>query len=299
MSLNLESWKDKIMKVRKAIIPAAGLGTRMLPATKAVPKEMLPILDKPAIQYIVEEAVEAGIEEILIITNRGKDAIENHFDVSYELEDTLEKKQNQELLDLIKPISSMVKIYFVRQKMPLGLGHAVGMAKDFVGKEPFAVLLGDDLFYHEKENCLQSLIRKHQETASSVFALLRVGFEEVSKYGVIAGKKLSGGVYEVTDMVEKPNPMEAPSELAIMGRYIFTPGIFDQIAKTIPGKGGEIQLTDAMKSLLAFEKMYGYIFEGERYDTGNLLGYLKTTVEYALRRKDIGEEFLEFIKKKV
>ena len=287
------------MKVRKAVIPAAGLGTRMLPATKAVPKEMLPILDKPAIQYIVEEAVEAGIEEILIITGRGKGAIEDHFDLSYELEDTLEKKADLELLKRLDPIRKMAKIYFVRQQIPLGLGHAVGIAKSFVGKEPFAVLLGDDLFYHEKNNCLKELVKKHQDTASSVFALLQVPFEDVRKYGVISGKKLSGGIYEVTNLMEKPEPMEAPSQLAVMGRYVFTPAIFNMIEQTKPGKGGEIQLTDAMKSLLAFEKMYGVIFDGNRYDTGNLLGYLKTTVDYALRREDIQEEFLAYLKERI
>lgn len=287
------------MKVRKAVIPAAGLGTRMLPATKAVPKEMLPILDKPAIQYIVEEAVDAGIEEILIITNRGKSAIEDHFDVSVELEANLIEKGNQELLDLIRPISSMAKIYFIRQQVPKGLGHAVGMAREFVGDEPFAVLLGDDLFYHEKDNCLRELIQKQEETGSSVFALQKVGFEDVSKYGVIAGKKAKEGLYEVTGLVEKPSPMEAPSDLAVMGRYVFNPGIFDMIARTKPGKGGEIQLTDAMQMLLAFEKMYGHIFQGERYDTGNLSGYLRTIVEYALRRSDIGPEFKEYLQGKI
>ncbi len=287
------------MKVRKAVIPAAGLGTRLLPATKAVPKEMLPILDKPAIQYIVEEAVEAGIEEILIITNRGKDAIENHFDISYELEKHLEDKNNQKLLELIKPINKMAKIYFIRQQSPNGLGHAVGIAKEFIKNEPFAVLLGDDLFYHEKENCLKSLINVYEKEKKSVFALMKVPLEEVNKYGIISGKRVEDNLYSIKSLIEKPKPMEAPTNLAVMGRYIFTPKIFEMIEETQPGKGGEIQLTDAMNKLLAFQGMYGFIFEGKRYDTGNLLGYLKTIVEYGLRREDISGMFLEYLKEKI
>lgn len=287
------------MKVRKAVIPAAGLGTRLLPATKAVPKEMLPILDKPAIQYIVEEAVEAGIEEILIITNRGKDAIENHFDISYELEKHLEEKNNQEMLEILKPISKMAKIYFMRQQSPNGLGHAVGMAKEFIKNEPFAVLLGDDLFYHEEQNCLRSLIDIYDREKKSVFALMKVPLEDVNKYGIISGKKIEENLFEVKGLIEKPSPMEAPTNLAVMGRYVFTSKIFEMIDETKPGKGGEIQLTDAMYKLLAFQGMYGYIFDGKRYDTGNLLGYLKTIVDYALRREDIRESFKEFLKEKI
>lgn len=287
------------MKVRKAVIPAAGLGTRLLPATKAVPKEMLPILDKPAIQYIVEEAVEAGIEEILIITNRGKEAIENHFDISYELEKHLEEKNNQEMLEMLKPISKMAKIYFMRQQSPNGLGHAVGMAKEFIKNEPFAVLLGDDLFYHEEQNCLKSLIDIYDREKKSVFALMKVPLEDVSKYGIISGKKIEENLYEVKGLIEKPSPMEAPTNLAVMGRYIFTSKIFEMIDETKPGKGGEIQLTDAMYKLLAFQGMFGYIFDGKRYDTGNLLGYLKTIVDYALRREDISQSFKEFLKEKI
>lgn len=287
------------MKVRKAVIPAAGLGTRLLPATKAVPKEMLPILDKPAIQYIVEEAVEAGIEEILIITNRGKDAIENHFDISYELEKHLEEKNNQEMLEILKPISKMAKVYFMRQQSPNGLGHAVGMAKEFIKNEPFAVLLGDDLFYHEEQNCLRSLIDIYDREKKSVFALMKVPLEDVNKYGIISGKKIEENLYEVKGLIEKPSPMEAPTNLAVMGRYVFTSKIFEMIDETKPGKGGEIQLTDAMYKLLAFQGMYGYIFDGKRYDTGNLLGYLKTIVDYALRREDISESFKEFLKEKI
>lgn len=287
------------MKVRKAVIPAAGLGTRLLPATKAVPKEMMPILDKPAIQYIVEEAVEAGIEEILIITNRGKDAIENHFDVSFELEKHLEEKENQELLDIIRPISKLAKFYFIRQQSPNGLGHAVGMAKEFIKDEPFAVLLGDDLFYHEKQNCLKSLIDIYDKEKKSVFALMKVPMEDVNKYGIISGNKLEENLYNVKGLIEKPSPMEAPTNLAVMGRYVFTSKIFEMIDETKPGKGGEIQLTDAMNDLLAFQGMLGYIFDGKRYDTGNLLGYLKTIVDYALRREDIKDSFMEYIKEKI
>lgn len=287
------------MKVRKAIIPAAGLGTRLLPATKAVPKEMLPILDKPAIQYIVEEAVAAGIEEILIIGNRNKGAIEDHFDVSYELESFLEEKGNDELLEKIRPINKLANIYFIRQQLPKGLGHAVGIAREFVGNEPFAVLLGDDLFYHENGNCLESLIGEYEKRNSSTFAVMRVPMEDVSKYGIINGKKVADGLYEVRGLVEKPSPMEAPSNLAVMGRYVFSPEIFKMIALTQPGKGGEIQLTDAMQKLLSFENMYGFVFDGRRYDTGNLLGYLKTTVDYALMREDVRKEFLEYLKQTV
>lgn len=287
------------MKVRKAIIPAAGLGTRVLPATKAVPKEMLPILDKPAIQYIVEEAVDAGIEEILIITNRGKEAIENHFDVSYELENILAEKGNEELLNIIKPISKLAKIYFIRQQQPKGLGHAVGIAKDFVKNEPFAVLLGDDLYYHQEKNCLGALISEYEKRKSSVFALLKVDFSDVNKYGIIDGYKIDESTYEIKSLVEKPDPMSAPTNLAVMGRYVFTSKIFDLIEETKPGKGGEIQLTDAMNNLVAFEKMYGYIFPGERYDTGNLLGYLKTIVDFGLRREDIKEDLLKYLKEKI
>lgn len=287
------------MKVRKAVIPAAGLGTRLLPATKAVPKEMMPILDKPAIQYIVEEAVEAGIEEILIITNRGKDAIENHFDVSFELEKHLEDKENQALLDIIRPISKLAKFYFIRQQSPNGLGHAVGMAKEFIKDEPFAVLLGDDLFYHEKQNCLKALIDIYDKEKKSVFALMKVPLEDVNKYGIISGNKVEENLYNVKSLIEKPSPMEAPTNFAVMGRYVFTSKIFEMIDETKPGKGGEIQLTDAMNKLLAFQGMYGYIFDGKRYDTGNLLGYLKTIVDYALRREDISESFKEFLKEKI
>lgn len=287
------------MKVRKAIIPAAGLGTRFLPATKAVPKEMIPLLDKPAIQYIVEEAVASGIEEILIVHGRGKDSIENHFDVTYELEDTLRKKGNKEYLELVEAISDMANIYFIRQKMPKGLGHAVGCAKDFVGNEPFAVLLGDDLFYCEDKPCLKQLIESYEKNDSSTFALLKVDNNMVDKYGIISGNKVDDRLYDVDDLVEKPSPQEAPSNLAIMGRYVFSPKIFEMIEMTPPGKGGEIQLTDAMKKLTAFEKMYGYVFTGKRYDTGYLLGYLEATLDYALRRDDIGEEFLQMIKERV
>lgn len=287
------------MKVRKAIIPAAGLGTRFLPATKAVPKEMIPLLDKPAIQYIVEEAVASGIEEILIITGRGKEAIENHFDVSYELEATLKEKEDKELLELIQPLSHLANIYFIRQQMPKGLGHAVGCAKDFICGEPFAVLLGDDLFYSEDKPCIKQLIDQYEALDASVFALLKVEREHVNKYGVISGHKVNENLYNIDDLVEKPSISEAPSNLAVMGRYVFSPKIFEMIEMTPPGKGGEIQLTDAMKKLTAFEKMYGYVFEGKRYDTGYLLGYLEAVVDFALHRDDIKDDFLALLKEKV
>ena len=287
------------MKVKKAIIPAAGLGTRFLPATKAIPKEMIPLLDKPTIQYVVEEAVASGIEEILIIQGRGKESIENHFDVSYELEDTLQKKGNTEILNAIEPLSHLANIYFIRQKMPKGLGHAVGCAKDFIGNEPFAVLLGDDLFTCGEKPCLAQLMDVYETKGSSAFALLRVDDHMVDRYGVISGNKVDENLYDIDDLVEKPSPAEAPSNLAIMGRYVFSPKIFEMIEMTPPGKGGEIQLTDAMKKLTAFEKMYGYIFKGSRYDTGHLLGYLEATLDYALKRDDIGKEFLQMIKERV
>ena len=286
------------MKVKKAIIPAAGLGTRFLPATKAIPKEMIPLLDKPIIQYIVEEAVVSGIKEILIITGRGKEAIENHFDISYELEDTLEKKEQNELLKTIKSLSYIANIYFIRQKIPKGLGHAVGCAKDFVGNEPFAVLLGDDLFHCPEKPCIKQLIEQYEKNEASVFALLNVTRERIDKYGIISGHKVDKDLYDIDNLFEKPSITEAPSNLAIMGRYVFTPNIFEMIEMTPPGKNGEIQLTDAMKKLIAFEKIYGYIFKGKRYDTGYLIGYLEAVIDFALRQKDIKNDFLTLLKEK-
>ena len=282
------------MKVRKAIIPAAGLGTRFLPATKAQPKEMLPIVDKPTIQYIIEEAIESGIEEILIITGRNKRAIEDHFDRSIELELSLEKKNKKELLELVRNISNMVNIHYVRQKEPKGLGHAIYCAKSFVGNEPFAVLLGDDVVYANKP-CLKQMIEAYDEYKTTILGVQEVAKEDVSKYGIVDGKHIDGRVYKVNGLVEKPSIDEAPSNIAILGRYIINPNIFDILEHTKPGKGGEIQLTDALKELAKHEAMYAYNFEGRRYDVGNKLGFLEATVEFALRREDLREEFLEYL----
>jgi len=283
------------MKVRKAIIPAAGLGTRFLPATKAQPKEMLPIVDKPTIQYIIEEAIESGIEEILIITGRNKRAIEDHFDRSIELELELEKKNKKELLSLVMDISNMVNIHYVRQKEPKGLGHAINCARSFVGNEPFGVLLGDDIVHSESKPCLKQLIDAYNEYKTTILGVQAVADEDVSKYGIVDGKFIEEGVYKVKNLVEKPSLEEAPSNIAILGRYIITPGIFDILDNTKPGRGGEIQLTDALKVLAAREAMYAFEFEGKRYDVGDKLGFLQATVEFALRREDLREDFLKYL----
>ena len=282
------------MKVRKAIIPAAGLGTRFLPATKAQPKEMLPIVDKPTLQYIIEEAVNSGIEEILIITGRNKQSIEDHFDKSVELELELEKKGKHDLLREVRNISDMVNIHYIRQKEPKGLGHAIYCARSFIGNEPFAVLLGDDIVYAEKP-CLEQMIEAYDEYKTSVLGVQEVAKEDVSKYGIVDGKQLADRVYEVKGLVEKPNVDEAPSKVAILGRYIINPAIFDILEHTQPGKGGEIQLTDALKELANREAMYAYIFEGRRYDVGDKQGFLEATVEFALRREDLRQEFLAYL----
>ena len=282
------------MKVRKAIIPAAGLGTRFLPATKAQPKEMLPIVDKPTIQYIIEEAIESGIEEILIITGRNKRAIEDHFDRSIELELSLEKKNKKELLELVRNISNMVNIHYVRQKEPKGLGHAIYCAKSFVGNEPFAVLLGDDVVYAKKP-CLKQMIEAYDEYKTTILGVQEVAKEDVSKYGIVDGKHIDGRVYKVNGLVEKPSIEEAPSNIAILGRYIINPNIFNILEHTKPGKGGEIQLTDGLKELAKHEAMYAYNFEGRRYDVGNKLEFLEATVEFALRKEDLREEFLNYL----
>lgn len=283
------------MKVHKAIIPAAGLGTRFLPATKAQPKEMLPIVDKPTIQYIIEEAIESGIEEILIITGRNKRAIEDHFDRSIELELELEKKNKKELLSLVRDISNMVNIHYVRQKEPKGLGHAINCARSFVGNEPFGVLLGDDIVHSESKPCLKQLIDAYNEYKTTILGVQAVADEDVSKYGIVDGKFIEEGVYKVKNLVEKPSLEEAPSNIAILGRYIITPGIFDILDNTKPGRGGEIQLTDALKVLAAREAMYAFEFEGKRYDVGDKLGFLQATVEFALRREDLREDFLKYL----
>ena len=283
-------------KIRKAIIPAAGLGTRFLPATKAQPKEMLPIVDKPTIQYIIEEAIESGIEEILIITGRNKKCIEDHFDKSIELEMELEKNKKNELLELVKDISDMVDIHYIRQKEPKGLGHAIRCAKTFVGDEPFAVLLGDDIVYNEEKPCLKQLIECYEEYNTSILGVQKVDHKDVSKYGIVKGIKIENRVCKVKGLVEKPDVKDAPSDIAILGRYIVTPKIFEILDNTTPGKGGEIQLTDALLKLLEEEAMYAYNFEGRRYDVGDKLGFLEATIEYALRKPEIRDSFIEYLK---
>ena len=285
------------MKVRKAIIPAAGLGTRFLPATKAQPKEMLPIVDKPTIQYIIEEAVASGIEEILIITGRNKKSIEDHFDKSVELEMELEKAGKQEMLDLVRGISDMVDIHYIRQKEPRGLGHAIHCAKSFVGNEPFAVMLGDDVVESEVP-CLKQLIDCFNEYKTTILGVQTVAPENVDKYGIVDGIHIEDRVYKVKRLVEKPSVEEAPSNVAILGRYIITPQIFEILENTKPGKGNEIQLTDALETLIKNEAMYAYDFEGRRYDVGDKLGFLQATVEFALKREELREEFIEYLNTK-
>ena len=285
------------MKVRKAVIPAAGLGTRFLPATKAMPKEMLPLVDTPTIQYIIQEAIDSGIEEILIITGKSKRAIEDHFDKNVELELELEKKANEELLKVVRDITDLVDIHYIRQKEAKGLGHAIYCAKTFVGNEPFAVMLGDDVVYNEDTPCLKQMIDVYDQYKTSVLGVQTVKDEDVCKYGIVDGKRVSDRVYTVKGLVEKPAVNEAPSNVAILGRYIINPGIFDILAETKPGKGGEIQLTDALKELALQEDMYAYDFIGKRYDVGNKQGFLEATVETALRRSDLRDEFLEYLVK--
>ena len=282
------------MRVRKAIIPAAGLGTRFLPATKAQPKEMLPIVDKPTIQYIIEEAVASGIEEILIITGRNKKCIEDHFDKSVELEMELEKGQKQELLEMVRGISDMVDIHYIRQKEPKGLGHAILCAKAFVGNEPFAVLLGDDVVDSEVP-CLRQLMDCYKEYKTTILGVQTVAHENVNKYGIVDGLHIEDRVYKVKKLVEKPSIEEAPSNVAILGRYIITPQIFNILENTNPGKGGEIQLTDALETLINNEAMYAYNFEGKRYDVGDKLGFLQATVEFALKREELREPFSNYL----
>ena len=282
--------------IRKAIIPAAGLGTRFLPATKAQPKEMLPIVDKPTLQYIIEECVASGIEEILIITGRNKKSIEDHFDRSVELEMELEKAGKQEMLDMVREISDMVNVHFIRQKQPRGLGHAILCAKTFVGDEPFAVLLGDDVVYNDQKPCLKQLIDCYGEYKTSVLGVQTVDPQDVNKYGIVGGLHIEDRVYKVKELVEKPSVEEAPSNVAILGRYIITPKIFEILENTAPGKGNEIQLTDALLKLIEHEAMYAYDFEGRRYDVGDKLGFLQATVEYALRKEELREGFIEYLK---
>ncbi|MEF2820635.1 UTP--glucose-1-phosphate uridylyltransferase GalU [Clostridium sp.] len=283
-------------KIRKAIIPAAGLGTRFLPATKAQPKEMLPIVDKPTLQYIIEECVASGIEEILIITGRNKKSIEDHFDRSVELEMELEKSGKEEMLKMVREISDMVNIHFIRQKEPRGLGHAILCAKTFVGNEPFAVLLGDDVVYNDNKPCLKQLIDCYEEYKTSVLGVQTVEPQDVNKYGIVGGLHIEDRVYKVKNLIEKPAVEEAPSNVAILGRYIITPKIFEILENTKPGKGNEIQLTDALLELIKHEAMYAYDFEGRRYDVGDKLGFLQATVEYALRKEELRDGFIEYLK---
>ncbi|MCL6639357.1 MAG: UTP--glucose-1-phosphate uridylyltransferase GalU [Firmicutes bacterium] len=285
----------RVSKIRKAVIPAAGLGVRFLPATKAQPKEMLPIVDKPTIQYIVEEAIESDIDDILIITGRTKRPIEDHFDCCPELEQHLKAKGKDELLALVEDISNLAEIHYIRQKEPKGLGHAVLCARKFVGDEPFAVMLGDDIV-RSWVPCLKQLIDLHGETGGSIIAVQEVAPEEVSKYGILDAEEVRPGVYRIRDLVEKPKKEEAPSCLAVMGRYVITPRIFEILAETRPGAGGEIQLTDALKVLCREEPMYGLAFKGRRYDVGDKLGYLQATVEFALARPDLAEGFKEYLR---
>ena len=292
--------REKTMKktVRKAIIPAAGLGTRFLPATKSQPKEMLPIVDKPTLQYIIEEAIDSGLEEILIVTGRSKKSIEDHFDRSVELELELEQKGKTEVLKMVQDISNMVNIHYIRQKEPKGLGHAIYCAKSFIGNEPFAVLLGDDIVDSEKP-CLKQLIEAYNEYKTSILGVQEVDKQDTDKYGILDAKYIENRVYKVKDMIEKPKVEEAPSNIAILGRYIITPDIFDILENQEPGKSGEIQLTDALKTLANHEAIYAYNFEGKRYDVGDKLGFLEATVDFALKRPELRDEFMEFLENRV
>ena len=284
------------VKVRKAVIPAAGLGTRFLPATKAQPKEMLPIVDKPTIQFIIEEAIEAGIEDILIITGKNKRAIEDHFDKSVELELALKEKGETELLSMVEEISNLADIHYIRQKEAKGLGHAVNCARTFVGNEPFAVLLGDDVMAAEVP-VIKQMVDIFEEKGAPILGVQRVPENRVSSYGIVKYSREEEGLFLVEDLVEKPALSEAPSNLAILGRYIITPDIFPILERTKPGRNNEIQLTDALKELARLAPMYAYEFVGKRYDVGNKLGFLEATVEFALSRDDLGGEFRNYLKK--
>ena len=286
------------MKVKKAIIPAAGLGTRFLPVTKAQPKEMLPIVDKPTIQYIIEEAIASGIEDILIVTGRGKRSIEDHFDKSYELEAELRLHHKEELLSQMQDISRMVKIHYIRQMEPRGLGDAIYCARAFTGDEPFAVLLGDDLVVSEQPG-LKQLLEVYDLTGESAVAVFNVPMNQVSRYGIVDAKRIDGmpeWIYRISDMIEKPDPAEAPSNMAIFGRYILLPEIYEVLENTAIGRGQEIQLTDALKELLKHRDIYARIMNGQRYDVGDKQGFLQANIEFALRREDVRDEFLEYLK---
>ena len=286
-------------KIRKAVFPAAGLGTRFLPATKAQPKEMLPLVDKPIIQYGVEEALAAGCDQIIIVTGRGKSAIEDHFDVSYELEKMLEERGKTDLLTIVRQISDMIHVAYVRQKEAMGLGHAVLMARELVGDEPFAVLLADDVI-DARTPCLKQMAAVYEQTGSAVVATQQVDGPGISAYGVLDARpvpgKFDGRLYDIKDLVEKPKPQDAPSNLAVIGRYILTPDVFEYLEKTPLGAGGELQLTDGLRELAKKGKLLGYRFEGVRHDTGDKLGFLKATVEFALKRPDRGDGLREYLK---
>jgi UTP--glucose-1-phosphate uridylyltransferase len=286
------------MKVRKAIIPAAGLGTRFLPATKAMPKEMLPIVDKPTIQYVVEEAVASGIEDIIIVTGKGKRAIEDHFDNSFELEYNLREKGAFDLLEEVQKSSKMADIHYIRQKEPKGLGHAIWCARKFIGNEPFAVLLGDDIVQAETP-CIKQMMDLYSRYRSSILGVMYVPDDEVYRYGIVQGEKYDERSYIVKDLVEKPSKEQAPSNLAIMGRYILSPKIFDILEYQKPGVCGEIQLTDAICELKNYEAVYAYEFEGTRYDVGEKLGFIKTTIEFALKNEELCEQLLEYLSEKL
>ncbi|MDQ0269122.1 UTP--glucose-1-phosphate uridylyltransferase GalU [Cytobacillus purgationiresistens] len=286
-----------MQKVKKAIIPAAGLGTRFLPATKAMPKEMLPIVDKPTIQYIVEEAINSGIEDIIIVTGKGKRAIEDHFDFAIELEDNLVKKEKYDLLEQVRR-SSQVDIHYIRQKEPKGLGHAIWCARKFIGNEPFAVLLGDDIVEAETP-CLKQLMDLYDQVDGSVIGVQQVAKEETNRYGIIDPANQDGRLYEVRNFVEKPAVEDAPSNVAIMGRYVLTPEIFDILENQETGSGGEIQLTDAIQKLNGMQKVYAYDFEGTRYDVGEKFGFIKTTIDMALSRKELRGDLMEYLQQVV
>ncbi len=283
------------MEVKKAIIPAAGLGTRLLPSTKAMPKEMLPIIDKPTIQYIIEEAVESGIEDIIIVTGKGKKAIEDHFDTSYLLEQTLKNKGKEDILKEMQQLSKLANIHYIRQGVPNGLGHAIWCARKFIGNEPFAVLLGDTLVKEEKP-FLKEMIELYKECHSSIIGVKHVNESEVSRYGIVDIIKGNGPLYKISNMVEKPKKEDAPSDLAIFGRYILTPQIFNLLENQEPGVGNEIQLTDALQTMLQHEEVFARIFEGKSYDIGEKLGYVKTIVEFAVEREDLKKDVLQFLR---
>ncbi len=282
--------------ITKAVFPAAGLGTRFLPATKASPKEMLPLVDKPLIQYVVEEAVSSGIEEVVVVTGRGKRAIEDHFDVAFELEEELKAKGKHKILSEVQRIANLVTFCYIRQKKALGLGHAVLTAKRVVGNDPFAVLLGDDIIDAEVP-ALQQMMNVFHRYPSTILAIQKVPRSQTRHYGIIDGRKIEKGVYLVKDLVEKPSPDEAPSNLAIIGRYLLTPEIFAALEQTKPGKGGEIQLTDGLKLLMAKQPIYAYEFQGTRHDAGDKLGFLKATVEIGLKNQEFGSEFRDYLRK--